>query len=57
MPTFNIEWILGFALGVDYLSQIDVSDGDGVVDVIRVQLGIICIYLEFIVPLDWPSLI
>ena len=44
MPTFNIEWILGFALGVDYLSQIDVSDGDGVVDVVRVQLGIICIY-------------
>jgi hypothetical protein len=44
MPAFNIEWILGFALGVDYLSQIDVSDGDGVVDVIRLQLGIICIY-------------
>tara|TARA_R100001510_G_C7651276_1_gene208918 strand:- start:1737 stop:1883 length:147 start_codon:yes stop_codon:yes gene_type:complete len=44
MPAFNVEWIYGFALGADYLSQIDVSDGDGVVDVVRLQLGIICIY-------------
>ena len=46
MTSFNIEWILGFALGIDYLSQIDVSESDGseVVDVIRVQLGVICLY-------------
>ena len=44
MPAFNVEWIYGFALGADYLSQIDVSDGDGVVDVVRLQLGIICIH-------------
>ena len=43
----DFEWIMGFAFGLDYLTDIDVQGGvEGeTIDIIRVQLGFFALYV------------
>lgn len=43
----DFEWIMGFAFGVDYLTDIDVQGGveEETIDIIRVQLGFFALYV------------
>jgi len=44
----DFEWIMGFAFGVDYLTDIDVQGGpeDEIkIDIVRLQLGFFAIYI------------
>ncbi len=43
----DFEWIMGFAFGLDYLTDIDVQGGDDLetIDIIRVQLGFFALYV------------
>jgi hypothetical protein len=38
----DFEWIMGFAFGLDYLTDIDVEGGG---DIFRVQLGFFALYI------------
>lgn len=44
----DFEWIIGFAFGVDYLTDIDVrgSENDDItINIVRVQLGFFALYI------------
>ena len=43
----DFEWIVGFAVGVDYLTDIDVKGGvdEETINIIRVQLGFFALYI------------
>jgi len=43
----DFEWIMGFAFGVDYLTDIDVQGGveEETIDIIRIQLGFFALYV------------
>ncbi len=43
----DFEWIMGFAFGVDYLTDIDVAGGedDMTINIIRLQLGFFALYI------------
>ena len=43
----DFEWIMGFAFGLDYLTDIDVEGGGDLdtIDIIRVQLGFFALYI------------
>jgi hypothetical protein len=43
----DFEWIMGFAFGIDYLTDIDIQGGvdEQTINIIRVQLGFLAIYI------------
>lgn len=41
----QIEFIKGFCLGVEYIEEIDVYDNGDPIDLIRINLFILCIYI------------
>lgn len=43
----DFEWIMGFAFGIDYLTDIDVRGGveEETIDIFRVQLGFFTLYI------------
>lgn len=44
----DFEWIMGFAFGVDYLTDIDVrggGDDDMTINIVRIQLGFFAVYI------------
>tara|TARA_R100001463_G_scaffold71708_4_gene125536 strand:- start:5296 stop:5448 length:153 start_codon:yes stop_codon:yes gene_type:complete len=43
----DFEWIMGFAFGADYLTDIDVqgSSEELKIDIVRLQLGFFAIYI------------
>ena len=41
----DFEWITGFAIGIDYLEDIEVKGFDSTINLVRVQLGFFCLYI------------
>jgi len=43
----DFEWIMGFAFGVDYLTDIDVQGGEDLetINIIRIQIGFFALYI------------
>jgi hypothetical protein len=41
----DFEWITGFAIGLDYLEEIEVEGADYELSIIRIQLGFFAIYI------------
>ena len=37
----DFEWITGFAIGLDYLEEIEVEGADYELSIIRIQLGVL----------------
>ena len=44
----DFEWITGFAIGLDYLEEVEVKGLDYEISIVRVQLGFFALYI----PLD-----
>jgi|TARA_S200002703_G_scaffold55734_1_gene48319 hypothetical protein len=41
----DFEWITGFAIGLDYLEEIEVKGADYEISIIRLQLGFFALYI------------
>lgn len=41
----DFEWITGFAVGLDYLEEIEVKGADYEISIIRLQLGFFALYI------------